>query len=286
MGSPALQPPHEPIQSKPFLKWAGGKGKLLPELLEASPENFGRYFEPFVGGGALFFALRPNRGMLTDVNPELINAYQVVRDHVEELITELSRHVYEEEYFYQVRNVDRLPEYASWSSVEKAARLIYLNRTCFNGLYRVNSQGFFNVPFGSYKSPVICNKEVLRLCSAQLKETELGVKSFEAILDHVRAGDFVYFDPPYAPLTKTANFTSYSKEGFGLESQGLLRDVCLELTKREVKFLLSNSYSDATLELYGNSGFFWDIVDAPRAINSKGSLRGNVEEILVRNYRQ
>lgn len=281
----ALQTFCELTPSKPFLKWAGGKSKLLPHLLRAVPLSFGRYFEPFVGGGALFYALRPNSVTLTDINFELINTYQVVRDDVEKLIAALSRHVYKEDYFYKVRDADRSPEYLTWSLIEKAARFIYLNRTCFNGLYRVSSHGFFNVPFGSYKDPIICNKEVLRSCSHALQGVELGVRSFEEIITQVKADDFVYFDPPYAPVSKTANFTNYSKEGFGVEKQELLRDLCRELSNKKVKFLLSNSYSESMLELYNNSGFFIDIVESPRSINSKGALRKKIKEILVRNYR-
>lgn len=270
------------IQCRPFVKWAGGKTQLLSELLKRIPLKFNRYFEPFVGGGALFFAIQPKDAYLSDISAELINTYCVVRDEVGELIEELSLHHYNREYYYKVRNVDRNGHYATWNSVRKAARLIFLNKTCFNGLYRVNAKGHFNVPFGRYVNPTICDVDNLRACSMALKGTEILQEPFNNIVSKAGKGDFVYFDPPYMPLSNTANFTAYSSRGFGIDSQTVLRDVCEELDKKGVKFMLSNSSAPAVLGLY--NGYNIISVAAGRAINSKGEKRGKVTELIVTNY--
>lgn len=273
----------ETIESaRPFLKWAGGKSQLLSELVCRVPEKFDRYFEPMLGGGALFFGLRPERAVLGDLNAELINAYLVVRDKVESLITQLGAHKHNKKYYYKIRNADREAAYWTWSDVERAARLIYLNRTCFNGLYRVNSRGHFNVPFGEYKRPRIVHEELLRSCSAALQGVTLVVGGFEDAVADARAGDFVYFDPPYHPLTKTANFTSYVKGGFNDDDQLALRTLCAELDERGVKWMVSNSYNEVMARLW--AGFRLEIVEASRAINSKGEGRGKVKELIVRNW--
>lgn len=270
---------------KPFIKWAGGKSQLLPELVRRLPANFNRYFEPFVGGGALYFHLQPAEATLADINSDLINTYTVVRDGVELLIRELQKHRYEKEYFYTLRDVDRRPEFALWGPVRKAARLIYLNKSCFNGLYRVNSKGQFNVPFGKYSNPTICDAPNLKACSRVLAGTDLKVGSFDEITAEADAGDFVYFDPPYAPLSETSSFTSYSKDSFGEEMQRSLFDLCCQLHQRGVLFLLSNSTAPTIRELYSkNPAFKIDTVEASRAINSKGSKRGKISEIMVTNY--
>ena len=266
----------------PFLKWAGGKSQLLPELRKRLPKSWNRYFEPFIGGGALFFDVQPEQANLSDVNEELINAYRVVQTDVERLIRELKKHEHSEAYYYELRDADRLKYYARWSPVRRASRLLYLNKTCFNGLYRVNSHGYFNVPFGQYKNPRVCDPEMLRACSRVLQNTTLSVGSFEEVAFRAKAGDFVYFDPPYAPISKTSAFTAYARRGFGEELQVELRDVCDELTKRGVHFMLSNSHTELIMGLYKNYPI--DVVFASRAINSQGSGRGKVREVIVTNY--
>lgn len=267
---------------KPFVKWVGGKTQLLSELAERVPNNFGRYYEPFVGGGALFFRLQPARACLTDINPDLVNLYIVIRDQVESLIEDLGQHVYEEDYFYQVRGADRTPGYADWTDVQRASRFIYLNKTCYNGLYRVNSKGQFNAPFGRYTSPTILDAENLYACHADLQKAVIEVADFHTVRRRIRANDFVYFDPPYAPLSATSKFTSYTKNGFDVEMQYVLRDLCRALDKRSVRFMLSNSSAPLILDLY--SEFNVEFVYATRSINSKAGKRGKIAEVVVTNY--
>lgn len=270
------------LRPKPFVKWAGGKTQLLPYLLERMPRKYDRYFEPFIGGGALFFKVTPRQGYISDINPELINAYQVIQLDVESLIEDLKKHIYDKNYYYKLRNVDRTPEFKNWSPVKKASRIIALNKSCFNGLYRVNSKGHFNVPFGRYKNPKLVDAVNLRECSKALKDTKIVLGSFNLIEQDVQKGDFVYFDPPYVPLNITSSFTSYSKEGFNNKMQENLRDICVALDCRQVKFMLSNSSTPLILELYKD--FNLSFVDASRAINSRGDKRGKVKEVIVTNY--
>jgi DNA adenine methylase len=267
---------------RPFLKWAGGKTQLLPHLIHRIPNSFNRYIEPFIGGGALFFALQPKVALIADCNQELINCYQVVRTDVEALIEELKVYRYDKEMYYAVRELDRRPDFGELSRVKRAARLIYLNKTCFNGLYRVNSKGYFNVPFGTYTDPTIVDAENLRACSKVLQRTVIQSGNFEQVLEIAEAGDFVYFDPPYAPSSGTADFTSYSKEGFDDAAQEMLLLVCLQLNQRGVKWMVSNSNTTLIQELY--RGFKVEPVGASRAINSKASKRGSVIELLIRNF--
>ncbi len=266
----------------PFVKWVGGKTQLLPELAERVPDSFGRYYEPFVGGGALFFRLQPRRACLTDINPDLVNLYTVIRDKVGELIEDLSQHVYEKAYFYQIRGADRTSEYEKWSDVQRASRFIYLNKTCYNGLYRVNSKGQFNAPFGRYTSPTILDSDNLYACHTALQKAVIEVSDFYAVRRRIRANDFVYFDPPYAPLSATAKFTSYTKNGFDAEMQYALRDLCRALDKRSVRFMLSNSSAPLILDLYGE--FNIEFVYATRSINSNAGKRGKIPEVVVTNY--
>jgi DNA adenine methylase len=270
--------------ARPFIKWAGGKGQLLNEILAVLPEDVERYHEPFLGGAAVFFALpqRPKQSFLSDVSSELINCYTVVRDKQEELLRAVEKHPYSEEHFYQLREADRKDDYKSWSDVDKAARFIYLNKTCFNGLYRVNSKGQFNVPFGKYKNPKILAPANLERCAQALKKAQCRVGSFETILAEVQAGDFLYLDPPYHPRSTTSSFTSYSKEGFSQETQIRLKEFCDAVDKKGAKFLLSNSFTTLILHLYKD--YQVDTVDASRAINSVASKRGKLKEVLVRNY--
>ena len=265
-------------ETYPIVKWVGGKRQLMFELLKNMPENYNRYFEPFIGGGALFFELQPQNGYISDMNEELINLYSVVRDDVYELIEDLGKHEVSKEYFLEIRNIDRTEKYAELSSIERASRFIYLNRTCFNGMYRVNSQGQFNVPFGNYKNPRIVDAENLINCSKLLKNTEIYCADFSEILNKVQKGDFVYFDPPYVPLNETSSFTSYTKDGFDLDMQFKLD----ELDSKGVMFMLSNSDTKLVNELYSN----YEIkkVFASRAINANPNGRGKITEVLVKNY--
>ena len=210
----------------PIVKWVGGKRQLMFELLKNMPKSHNRYFEPFIGGGALFFELQPENAYISDMNEELINLYSIVRDNVYELISDLNKHEVSKEYFLEIRNLDRTDKYKNLSNVQRASRFIYLNRTCFNGLYRVNSQGQFNVPYGNYKNPRIVDENNLLNCSELLKNTEIKCADFSEILTKVKKGDFVYFDPPYVPLNETSSFTSYTKDGFDMDMQFKLREVC------------------------------------------------------------
>jgi len=274
---------------RPFVKWAGGKRQLVEELLQSRPKQYKRYIEPFIGGGALFFALKPKNAYISDINEELINIYQVVRDDVAGLLTELKKHDrrYREgdpkEYFYEVRNADREPGYHRWGRVRKAARLIFLNKTCFNGLFRMNSRKQFNTPFGFYVNPAIVDEQNLLACSRALATTEIAAAGFDHVLNIAKKGEFVYLDPPYVPLTATANFTAYSGEGFDLDMQRRLREVCDLMDDRGVKWMLSNSHTDFVLNLYKDK-YHIRKVEASRAINCKADRRGKVAEVIVTNY--
>ena len=260
---------------RPFLKWAGGKGQLLAELRSLVPAGHGRYFEPFLGGGALFFDRLPRDGMLSDVNAEIVGCYVAVRDEVEKLIRSLKRHRYEADHYYAVRDTNP----ADLSPVDRAARTIFLNKTGFNGLYRVNRSGKFNVPFGRYARPLICDEDNLRACSKALAHVDLRVCDFEEAALRANAGDFVYFDPPYVPVSRTATFTAYAPGGFGQDAQERLADLFGRLAARGVHVLLSNSDVPATRKLY--AAYRIETVKASRAINSNASRRGPVSEVLV-----
>jgi DNA adenine methylase len=280
--------PSEVRSARPFLKWAGGKQQLLAQYKPIFPPHFERYYEPFVGGGAVFFHLwntqrLPAEVYLFDHNAELVNVYQVVRDSVEALIEQLNHHQrnHGEKYFYQIRALDRNPG-RNLSAVERAARTIYLNRTCYNGLYRVNSQGQFNVPLGSYKNPNVVRADVLRAASAALRGVTVESRNFQSVVDLAQRGDFFYFDPPYDPLSKTANFTSYTAGAFDDDDQRQLAQVFAALTEIGCRCMLSNSHTPFILDLY--RAFRVEIVQAGRAINSKASRRGPVDEVLVLNY--
>jgi DNA adenine methylase len=264
------------VQAKPFLKWAGGKRQLLKHLRTFVPRSYDRYFEPFLGGGALFFDLKPKKGVLSDVNQELVDCYVVVRDHVEELILVLREHRHDAKHFYAVRKTDP----RALSLVERAARTIFLNKTGFNGLYRVNHSGKFNVPFGRYAKPKICDADNLRACSAALADVHLSVRDFADAVAGARKGDFVYFDPPYVPLSRTATFTAYAAGGFGPDAQVRLSEVFGQLSDRKVSVLLSNSDVPAIRKLYASHRIH--VVKASRAINSNAARRGPVSEVVVR----
>jgi len=266
----------EEASPRPFLKWAGGKRRLLPTLLKHAPEGATGYFEPFVGGGALFFALLPPKAVLADRNQRLIRAYRGVRQNVEKVIRLLKSYRHDPNFFYEFReaNID------DGTDAEVAAWFIYLNRTGFNGLYRVNRENRFNVPFGRYTNPRICDEPSLRACSAALARADLRVEDFEVAVADAKAGDFVYFDPPYVPLSNTSSFTSYTAAGFGEAEQRRLRDTARRLKDRGVRVLLSNSSAPSVRELYAE-GFRITEVAAARAINSKASARGTVVELLI-----
>jgi DNA adenine methylase len=266
----------------PFLKWPGGKRQLLDELIRRMPKKYNRYFEPFVGGGALFFRIQPEYGYISDVNPDLINVYEVVQNQVEELIESLKRHENTEDYFYRLREADRTDQYKSWTNVEKASRSIFLNKTCFNGLYRMNSMGYFNVPYGFYKSPRIVDEQNLLSCSVLLRNTEIALAPFEAVSRKTRKGDLVYFDPPYVPLNKTSSFTKYYKDDFDDDGQFSLRELCDTLTKKGVLFMLSNSFTGMVKELYKD--YRVSTVRANRAINCKSTGRGKINELIITNF--
>jgi DNA adenine methylase len=269
---------------RPFLKWAGGKTQLISELEKRTPSHFHGYHEPFVGGGALFFKLyRENKikkACLSDLNAELIDAYTVVRDQVEVVIQILAGYPHHASFYYDLRAQD------PWAmdQCHRAARMIYLNKTGYNGLYRVSKQGQFNVPFGRYKNPGYCDKTNLRAVSQALQNVELSSASFDKVLDKAMPGDFVYFDPPYVPLSKTANFTAYQANGFTENDQHKLYDVSIELTRRGVKVMLSNSATDWVRTLYTTPDFVLAEVQASRAINSNGKRRGKLAELIVTNY--
>lgn len=272
------------VAAKPFVKWAGGKSRVLPAIVSRIPREFGRLFEPFAGGAALYFHLAREGGYLSDTNAELVNTYEIVRDRVEDLLEILVNYPYEESFYYRVRDMDREPAYATRSALERAARFIYLNKTCYNGLFRVNSKGQFNVPFGDYKSPRIAEPENLRACSRLLQSAEIAVASFEAVEARAERGDFVYFDPPYAPLSPTSNFTAYTREGFGEEEQVRLRDLCERLSRNGVHWMVSNSAAPLILDLYRE--FEVSRIPVARAINSKSNGRGKIDEVIVTSYRQ
>lgn len=263
----------------PFLKWAGGKGQLLKQYEEFIPDRdrIGRYFEPFIGSAALFFHLQPPQATLCDINPKLIDVYSVVKNDVENLIKALKVHKNNKTHYYRVRKMK--PE--KLTPVEQAARLIFLNKTCYNGLYRENSKGEFNVPFGRYKNPTICDEERLRNASCALQGVELCAADFEKAVQSARAGDFIYFDPPYVPLTATSNFTSYNKYGFSHDDQVRLAQTFHRLDQRGCYVMLSNSSAQVVYDLY--NGCEMAEIKARRSINSKADGRGPITELLITN---
>jgi DNA adenine methylase len=274
----------EARQAKPFIKWVGGKGRLLPQLTPLLPPGVERmrHVEPFVGGGAFFFARSPARALLSDVNPNLIGTYEAIRDDVEGVMgnLEILAAGHSKEAYYGVRTSYNLS--LGDRSSERAAQFIYLNKTCFNGLHRVNKKGEFNVPAGRYVKPRILDESALLAAHRALQKVEIRCAGFEALVQSARPGDFVYFDPPYEPVSDTARFTAYAKGGFGQDAQRKLRDVFRELDRRGARLMLSNSDVPFIRDLY--SDFRIDTVAAPRAINCNGRGRGKVSEVVVRNY--
>lgn len=267
----------------PFVKWAGGKRQLLPELLKHVPD-YQTYFEPFVGGGALLFALQPRKAFINDINSELINCYLVIAEHpLHHLLAEIKTFPIDQDFYYKLREEDRNPDFQQKDKVFRAARFIYLNKTCFNGLYRVNKKGQNNVPWGKYKNPTVLDESV-RKVSHYLRTAEVCIcnTTWQEIFSIVTPNSFVYLDPPYDVFSQTANFTSYSKLPFGKNEQTELKAGVDELNARGAKVLQSNANTPFIRDLYRD----YEIteVQAKRAINSKGNKRGNVSELLIKNY--
>jgi DNA adenine methylase len=276
---PATVPAAAPAAA-PIVKWVGGKTKLLPELLARMPPTYRRYYEPFAGGAALFFRAAPARAVLADSNADLIGLYTAVAGNVEAVIRRLEQHRarHDQRHYYETRA--RWNDHAaSWDAIGRAAAFIYLNKTCFNGLWRVNRAGDFNVPIGRYTDPPICVPETLRAAHAALGRARLRCADYlEAVADAER-GDFLYFDPPYDPVTTTANFTSYTAGAFGPDDQRALAEAARALVARGCRVMLSNSDTPFIRSLY--RGFRIDRVKCARAINSNASRRGEVDEVIV-----
>lgn len=269
----------------PVLKWVGGKRQLIEALAPLLPKTISSYCEPFVGGGALLFHLQPATAYVNDINTDLICVYTVIMNNVDGLIEELKKYKNESEFFYSVRDWDRdKDKYDVLPDIKKAARILYLNKTCYNGLYRVNNAGEFNSPFGNYRNPNIVNEPLLRAVSAYFNGANVHFSSLDyaEVLSGLRKGTFVYLDPPYDPVSETASFTGYSRGGFSKKDQIRLRECCDELNRRGIKFMLSNSATPFIKEQYASYNI--TTVHAKRAINSVGNKRGDVDEVVVRNY--
>jgi len=271
---------------RPFLKWAGGKRQLLPVLREYIPKNLNSntYFEPFVGAGAFLFDLQPQKAVINDANKELINCYEVIKNNPEELLIATREHQQNnsKEYYYELRELDRKPN--ELSNIEKAARIIYLNKTCFNGLFRVNSQGQFNVPYGDNKNPTVADEVVIRAVNKYLNENSIEItnQDFAESVSKAKKGNFIYFDPPYDPVSDSSSFTGYDLNGFDRDEQLRLKEVSDKLIKRGCKVLLSNSSTDFIKNLYSDKEYYSIIeVEANRHINSVGTSRGKINELLI-----
>ena len=274
---------------KPFVKWAGGKRQLISVLNENLPESFGSYFEPFLGGGALLFNMliqnKKQKCIISDLNSDLVLAYATIRDRVDDLISSLKQHekYYQKDsksYYYSVR------ESTPKKEIEKTSRLLFLNRTCFNGLYRVNSKGKFNVPLGKYTNPNIVNEENLRSVSHILSSSKVKIqcRDFEAVLRDAKKGDLVYFDPPYQPVTETANFTSYTNKNFTYDDLNRLFVLCTKLDEKECNVLLSNSDSKEVANMFSKKPWKINKIKANRSINSNSTKRTGHFELLIKNY--
>ena len=274
------------VTLQPFTKWTGGKRQLLPVIRELMPKKYNRYFEPFVGGGALFFDLAPKNAVINDFNAELINCYQQIKDNPQELIEILKVHqeYNSKEYYLDLRSVDRDERIDMMSEVQRAARILYMLRVDFNGLYRVNSKNQFNVPYGRYKNPKIVDENLVSAISTYLNNNQIEIKKgdFEKAVLDVQPGDFVYFDPPYIPLSETSAFTSYTHEGFSYDDQVRLRDTFKKLSDTGAYVMLSNSSSFLVEELYQDFNIHY--VEATRTNGAKSSSRGRISEIIVTNY--
>jgi DNA adenine methylase len=277
------------VTPKPFVKWAGGKRQLIPILHQNLPEAFGTYYEPFLGGGALLFHILTDKNgqkcSISDLNSDLVLAYTTIRDRIDALISSLKSHEknYQKDsksYYYSVRESNPRNE------VEKTSRLIFLNRTCFNGLYRVNSKGKFNVPLGKYTNPNIVNEENIRAVSSILQTNRISIKcrDFESVLRDAKKGDLVYFDPPYQPVSSTANFTSYTTKDFTYDDLTRLAELCLKLDSKECHVLLSNSDSKEVSDIFAKKPWKITRIEANRSINSNSKKRTGHFELLIKNY--
>ncbi|EFR32213.1 MAG: DNA adenine methylase [Peptoniphilus harei] len=270
----------------PILKWVGGKRQLLNEITPLIPKRITTYVEPFLGGGAVLFNLQPKKAIINDFNKDLINVYRVVRDSPQELLDILKKHDKNncEDYYYEIRALDRFENYNKISNLEKAARIIYLNKTCYNGLFRVNQAGQFNSPYGKYRNPNIVNEPVILAMSNYFNDNNIKIMEgdYREALKNIRKGAFVYFDPPYMPISSSSSFTGYTENGFNKKDQEELKIECDKLNDRGINFMLSNSAHPYILELYKD--YEINIVKARRSINSKGNKRGEINEVLVRNY--
>ncbi|WEV37465.1 DNA adenine methylase [Lactobacillus sp. ESL0677] len=278
------------VALRPITKWVGGKRQLLPKLHSLMPSSYdidsNTYFEPFLGGGAMLFSLAPKKAVINDLNADLINLYRVVRDEPEELLKLLKEHQANnsKEYYLKVRAEDRNENFSNLTKVEKAARLLYMLKVDFNGMYRVNSKGQFNVPYGRYKNPKIADYENIMTVSEYLskKGVEIYQENYSEAVQKAEKGDLVYFDPPYIPLSETANFTSYTSEGFNNKDQEQLRDLFFKLSNSGVNVMLSNSDTPKTREMYAKANIHE--VQANRAINSNAKKRGKIGELIITNY--
>lgn len=282
------------VQAQPFLKWVGGKRALLPQILPFIDEaemlkKKQTYYEPFLGAGAVLFSVDNRiKKIGNDFNAQLIQTYIAVRDNPNKVISELELHKNVEQHYYKIRNLDREKGFESLSSELKAARFIFLNRTCFNGLYRVNSDGYFNVPFGKYKSPNFVNKDLILSASEFLNskpKVKLTVGDYRKVTIKASKGDLIYFDPPYDPSSETSNFTSYSKNGFTKLDQAELRDEAVRLTKIGARILLSNSDTEFIRDLFKNKKMFKiHEVEIHRGIAAKAESRRKVNELIISNF--
>ena len=268
----------------PFIKWLGGKRRSLPRLMKFVPEHISTYVEPFVGGGAMLFALKFDRAVINDSNVELMNAYRVIRDDVDNLIAILKDMPYDLEFFKEIRAWDHEADFLMRPRVERAARLIYLLKTCFNGLYRVSKKNYFNTPFGKFTNPKICDVETLKAVNEFLntKNVEICCQSYEEVLKDIPKDSFVYLDPPYAPLSATSSFTSYQSGNWGDSDQRILAHHCDQLNARGIKFMESNSTALICFNLYKK--YEINTLDAKRYINSVGTGRGAIKELVITNY--
>ena len=276
---------------KPVLKWVGGKRQLLDAIMPYIDKDCSTYVEPFIGGGAVLFELKPKKAIINDYNEELVNVYNTIKDNPEELL-EILR-VQEEknktigaDYFYEIRGIDRTDEFEKLNNIERAARIIYLNKTCFNGLYRVNAAGQFNTPYGKYKNPDIANETTINAMSTYLNTNKIKILQgdYKQALKGLRKGAFVYLDPPYMPISSSSAFTGYTDGGFTYAQQEELRDECIKLHKKGIRFVQSNSYCQGILDLYSDESIFKiETVKAKRSINSKGNRRGEIDEVLIYN---
>ena len=275
---------------KPIMKWVGGKRELLPDLRKNIPSSFDKetntYYEPFIGGGALLFDILPHYGVINDSNEELVNLYTVVKNDVDSLIREVSSYPYDKDFYYSIRELDRREGFPDFlSDIKRAARTLYLNKTCFNGLYRVNKKGQFNTPFGKYSNPTICKEQDLKDVSSYFNDNDISIMSgdFAQCAKDAQEGDFVYLDPPYVPLSKTSSFTSYTKEGFEDCDQRRIKSIIDDLSNNGVYVLMSNSSSPDVFDLY-SSDYNVETVKVARKVNSKAHKRNKIDEFLIKNY--